>query len=54
MRKLVKAIIYLLLVTGAAVFSFPFLWMTATINRTRLQYRITDAGIIAVGKHMVI
>jgi len=30
MRKLAKAIIYVLLVTGAAVFSFPFLWMAAT------------------------
>jgi len=30
MRKLIKSILYLLLVTGAAVFSFPFLWMAAT------------------------
>ena len=30
MRKLVKTIVYVLLVTGAAVFSFPFLWMAAT------------------------
>jgi multiple sugar transport system permease protein len=30
MRKLFKAIVYVLLVTGAAVFSFPFLWMAAT------------------------
>ena len=30
MRRLVKFIIYFLLVTGAAVFSFPFLWMAAT------------------------
>jgi len=30
MRQLIKAIIYGLLVTGAAVFSFPFLWMAAS------------------------
>ena len=30
MRRLVKPAIYLLLVTGAAAFSFPFLWMAAT------------------------
>jgi len=30
MRTLVKGVIYVLLVTGAAVFSFPFLWMAAT------------------------
>ena len=30
MRKLAHALIYLLLAFGAAVFSFPFLWMAAT------------------------
>ena len=30
MPKLAKTILYVLLVTGAAVFSFPFLWMAAT------------------------
>ena len=33
MRKPIKAIIYLLLVTGAAVFSFPFLWMAVTSGK---------------------
>jgi len=30
MRRAIRLIIYVLLVTGAAIFSFPFLWMAAT------------------------
>jgi ABC-type glycerol-3-phosphate transport system permease component len=45
-RKVVKFIIYLLLVAGAAVFSFPFLWMAATSGKV-------DREVQAKGFHLM-
>ena len=51
MRRLAKAIIYVLLVTGAAVFSFPFLWMAATSAKVDRELQTKDLRVFPMTPH---
>ena len=42
MRKAAKLVVYVLLVTGAAVFAFPFLWMAATSVKVDREVQSRD------------
>jgi ABC-type glycerol-3-phosphate transport system permease component len=46
MRKIAKGLVYLLLVTGAAVFAFPFLWMASTSVKVDREVHSQDLQLI--------
>jgi len=48
MPKPIKAILYVLLVTGAAVFSFPFLWMAATSFKVDRELQTKDFQLLPI------
>jgi len=46
MRKAAKLVVYVLLVTGAALFAFPFLWMAATSVKVDREVQSRDSRLM--------
>ena len=46
MRKVAKLVVYVLLVTGAAVFAFPFLWMATTSVKVDREVQSQDLRLM--------